>query len=109
MALQPCPETAADPLRTICGPGRLNRSGATLTPVRAVEATELLACDMFNTGGRQITLGDVERYLRQLRGHLPGCDCGHCEAARLARADRVLMIVRVWQRQLAVTRVRALR
>ena len=109
MALQPCPETAADPLRTICGPGRLNRSGATLTPVRAIEATELIALDVFNTGAHQVTLGDVERYLRQLRGHVPDCGCDRCEAAAMVRADGVLMIVRAWQRQLAATRVRALR
>jgi hypothetical protein len=88
---------------------RLNRSGATLTPVRAVEATELIACDVFRIGGRQITLGDVERYLWQLRGHVPDCGCDRCEAAAMVRADRVLMIVRAWQRQLAATRVRALR
>ena len=83
--------------------------GATLSVVRTVEATELLACDLFNTGGRQITLGDVERYLCQLRGHPPQCTCGRCEAAALVRPDRVLMIVRVWQRQVRATRVRALR
>ena len=75
--------------------------------VRVIEATELLALDVFNTGPRQITLGDVEHYLGQLRNHSPECRCGRCQAAATVRPDRVLMVVRVWQRQLAVTRLRA--
>ena len=35
--------------------------------VRVVEATELIALDVFNTGARQITLGDVEHYVHELR------------------------------------------
>jgi hypothetical protein len=77
--------------------------------VRAVEATELIALAVYETGQRQITLGDVERYLGQLRNHPPDCGRGRCEAAAIVRADRVLMVVRVWQRQVAATRVRALR
>lgn len=73
------------------------------------EATELIALDVFNSGQRQITLGDVEHYLGQLRGHSPECRCGRCSASRIVRPDRVLMIVRVWQRQMAATKVRALR
>jgi hypothetical protein len=44
------------------------------------------ALDVFNAAARQITLGDVERYLGQLRNHLPrvrvwalrrdGTECG---------------------------------
>jgi hypothetical protein len=77
--------------------------------VRVVQATELLALDVFNSGARQITIGDVEHYIAELRGHPPQCRCGRCEAAAIVRPDRVLMIVRVWQRQVAKTRVRALR
>ncbi len=77
--------------------------------MHAVEATELIALDMFNIGARQITLGDVEHYIHGLRSHSPECRCGRCQAAAIVRPDRVLMIVRVWQRQVAKTRVRALR
>ena len=77
--------------------------------MHAVEATELLALDQFNTGARQITLGDVEHHLRQLRSHSPECRCGRCQAAAIVRADRVLMIVRAWQRQQRATRVRGMR
>ena len=73
------------------------------------EATELLALDVFNTGARQITLGDVEQYLGQLRNLCPECACGRCQLAAIVRPDRGLMIVRAWQRQLATTRMRALR
>ena len=106
-------------LRTHCGPGPDRLRGASALPqrtdqcdtdpVRAIEATELLACDVFNTGARQITLGDIQRYLSELRSHPPQCTCGRCRAAALVRADRVLMIVRVWQRQVAATRTQALR
>jgi hypothetical protein len=54
----------------------------TVCAVRVIEATELLALDVFNTGRRQITLGDVGRYLGQLRNHSPECACGRCQAAR---------------------------
>jgi hypothetical protein len=77
--------------------------------VHAVEATELLALDQFNTGARQITLGDVEHYLGQLRSDSPECRCGRCQAAAIVRADRVLMIVRAWQRQQRAARVRGMR
>jgi hypothetical protein len=86
-----------------------SRRGCHTEPVRAVEATELLACDIFNTGSRQITLGDVERHLAALRSHPPQCTCGRCQAAALVRADRVLMVVRAWQRQVHATRAWALR
>ena len=77
--------------------------------MRDVQATELIALDVFNSGARQITLGDVEHYLAQLRSHSPQCRCGRCQAAAIVRPDRVLMIVRSWQRQVRTTRTRALR
>jgi hypothetical protein len=81
----------------------------TVHPVRVIEATELLALDVFNTGRRQITLSDVEHYIHTLRSHPPECQCGRCAAAAIVRPDRVLMIVRVWQRRAGVTRLRARR
>jgi hypothetical protein len=77
--------------------------------VRVIEATEMIALDVFNTGAWRITLGDVERHLNELRSHPPQCDCGRCQAAAIVRADRVLWVVRAWQRQVYATRARALR
>ena len=39
--------------------------------LRVIEAIELVALDVFNAGARQITLGDVERYLGALRNQSP--------------------------------------
>ena len=77
--------------------------------VDTVQATELLALDIFNSGARQITIGDVECHIHRLRGHPAACPCGRCTAAAIVRPDRVLMIVRIWQRQVRATRLRALR
>jgi hypothetical protein len=77
--------------------------------LRVIEAIELVALDVLNAGRRQITLSDVDHHLGQLRNHCAKCACGCCQAAAIVRPDRVLMIVRCWQRQLAVTRLRALR
>ncbi len=76
--------------------------------VNVTEATEKLALDVFNSGARQITIGDVEHYVAELRGHGAECRCGRCAAAAIVRPDRVLMIVRAWQRQQRATRVRAM-
>ena len=40
--------------------------------MRVIEAVELVALDVFNSGRRQITLADVEHYLSQLLSHCPG-------------------------------------
>jgi hypothetical protein len=84
-------------------------TGLRSCPVHVVQATELLALDVFSSGGRQITLGDVECYIHGLRSHSPQCRCGRCAAAAIVRPDRVLMIVRARQQQLRATKVRALR
>ena len=76
--------------------------------MRVELATELIALDVFNPGARQITIGDVEQYVHELRAHCPECRCGRCSAAAIVRPDRVLMIVRAWQREVRQTRVRAL-
>jgi hypothetical protein len=62
--------------------------------VDVVQATELLALDLFNSGARQITIDDVECHVRRLRGHPAACPCGRCSAATIVRPDRVLMNVR---------------
>ena len=77
--------------------------------VNADQATELLALDLFNTGARQIMLWDVEHCIHELRSHSHECRCGRCQAAAMVRPDRVLMVVRCWQKQARETRLRALR
>jgi len=59
-------------------------------------------------GGRR-RKNDKHQRDNELRGHVDECCCGRCAAAAIVRADRVLMIVRVWQRQMATTRARAMR
>ena len=76
--------------------------------MRVIEATELLVLDVFNTRARQITLGDVEHYIHGLRGHVDECRCGRCAAAAIVRPDRVLAVVRGWQRRQRLTRLDAL-
>ena len=67
-------------------------AGSTVScPEHRRRPTELLALDVYNNGGRQITLGDVEGHLRRIRGHPPACPCGRCSAAAIVRPDRVLM------------------
>jgi hypothetical protein len=99
---------AADPAQRRVRRHR-RHGGSTVCAVRVVEATELLALDVFGSGARQITLSDVEHYLGQLRSHSPECRCGCCQAAAIVRPDRVLMVVRSWQRQVRATKVRGMR
>jgi hypothetical protein len=49
--------------------------------VRTVEATELLASDMFNSGERRVTLADVEHYAYELR---PPVDSGSVDTFAVA-------------------------
>ena len=79
-------------------------AGLRFCAVDVVQATELIALDVFNSGARQITLGDVENYIHGLRGHCPECRCGRCQAAAIVRPNRVLMVVRAWQRQVRAMR-----
>ena len=85
--------------------------GVTLERVRAAEATELLAVDMFRRAdGRPITMTMVRSRLEQLRAHRPTCKCGLCgETVAKATADRVYRTASIWQRSVNVTRARAVR
>ena len=79
-----------------------------LVPCMSYQATELIALDLFNSGARQITIGDVECHVRpSTRPSRTVPERGRCEAAAMVRPDRVLMVVRAWQRQAYATKVRA--
>ena len=80
--------------------------------MRVVEASELVAADLFTLAEKtrtRITLGDVERHLCRLACHPPDCQCGRCALVPRVTAQRVFMIASAWQRQVNGTRARALR
>ena len=80
--------------------------------MRVVEASELIAADLFRSADKtryRITFGDVEKYLAQLANHPRGCSCGRCGLVSRVSAQRVYAIASAWQRQVRATRVRALR
>jgi uncharacterized protein YwbE len=80
--------------------------------VRVVEASELIAADLFADADQtreRITFGDVERHLAQLASHPRGCSCGRCALVSGVNAQRVFAIASGWQRQVRATRVRGMR
>jgi len=80
--------------------------------VRTVEASELIATDLFSQADEnryRITLGDVERHLAQLAMHPHDCSCERCGLLPRVSAQRIFMIASAWQRQVRLTRVRARR
>jgi hypothetical protein len=80
--------------------------------VRVVEASELIASEVFKTADQnraRITFGDVQRHLGQLAAHPPDCGCGRCGLAPRVTAQRVFAIASAWQRQVRATRVRGMR
>jgi hypothetical protein len=67
--------------------------------VRTVEASELIAADVFRAADedrRRITFADVERYLAQLAMHPRDCSCGRCAMASQVSAQRVYFIASGW-------------
>jgi hypothetical protein len=80
--------------------------------VRVVEASELIAADLFKIADEtryRITFGDVEKYLAQLANHPRGCSCGRCGLVSRVSAQRVYAIASGWQREITATRARVLR
>ena len=58
--------------------------------VRALEAAEIVALDVFNRAdGQPISMSVVQQRLEQLRAHRPSCRCGLCGLAVRVRASRV--------------------
>ena len=76
--------------------------------MRTVEASELIAADLFRRADEdrlRITYGDVQKYLAQLAAHDPhACTCGRCGLVPLANAQRIFYICSGWQRQMRATR-----
>ena len=89
----------------------MSRCGATLTPraAEAVEAIGVEVCRQCAASGRDVTVPTIERVLRQLQAHRPGCGCGLCAAAASVSADRVFDVVASWERSVRRRRARALR
>jgi hypothetical protein len=81
--------------------------------MRMSEADDLVAVDVFNAAqvtGEPPTMALVRRVIDDLLTHLPECDCGHCEAASIARVKDVWDIASGWEKAVtADTRSRAAR
>lgn len=74
------------------------------------EADSLIAIDCFNaaqTAREPVTVVLVRRVVDQLLAHPTECDCGHCEAAAVARVGDVCNIAATWQRVVALVPRRA--
>jgi hypothetical protein len=72
--------------------------------MRMADADELVAVDVFNAAqvmGEPLTAALVRRVIDDLLTHSPACDCGHCEAAAIARVKDVWDIASGWQKAVA--------
>jgi hypothetical protein len=72
--------------------------------MRMADADELVAVDVFNAAkvtGEPLTTTLVRRVIDDLLTHAPACDCGHCEAAAIARVKDVCDIASGWQKAVA--------
>ena len=80
--------------------------------MRMADADDLAAVGVFNAAkvtGEPVTMALVRRVVDDLRTHPPGCGCGHCEGAAIARDEEVWRIASAWQKAIAATRRRAAR
>lgn len=80
--------------------------------MRIADADSLLAIDCFNTAqsaGEPVTTALVRRVVDELLTHPTECDCGHCEAAAVARIGDVCTIAASWQRVVAAVPRRGVR
>lgn len=72
--------------------------------MRMADADDLVAVDVFNASkvtGEPLTMTLVRRVVDDLLTHSPECDCGHCEAASIARVKDVWDIASGWQKAVA--------
>ena len=79
--------------------------------MRKVEAVELVACHVFNMADhddRSVSMEMVRTRLDRLREHPAGC-CQLCQAAVMVAPADVYRVAKQWQRETALTRIRALR
>ena len=61
--------------------------GATLSPCGSLEATEIVALDLFRRcDGQPIDMAMVRRRITELSSHRPTCSCGLCSAAARVKA-----------------------
>ncbi len=72
--------------------------------MRMADADNLIAIDCFNAAQaahEPVTMTLVRRVIDGLLAHPAECDCGHCEAAAIARVGDVCNIATSWQRVVA--------
>ena len=72
--------------------------------MRMADADDLVAVDVFNAAqltGESVSMTLVRRVVDDLLSHPATCDCGHCEAAALARVKDVWDIASGWQKAVA--------
>jgi hypothetical protein len=81
--------------------------------MRMADADDMVAVDVFNAAqvtGEPVSMTLVRRVVDDLLTHAPACECGHCEAAAVARVKDVWDIASGWQKAVATaTRSRAAR
>jgi hypothetical protein len=81
--------------------------------MRMADADDLVAVAVFNAAqvtGEPPTMALVKRVIDDLLTHAAECDCGHCEAAAVARVKDVWDIASGWQNAVAAdTRIREAR
>ena len=86
----------------------MKRSGATLIVVRAADAVEAIACEVFKrceASNQGVSMSASRDVLDELRAHRATCRCGRCgETVAKARADREFVTAQVWQRSVTATR-----
>jgi hypothetical protein len=80
--------------------------------VRVIECAELLAADLFKNADQtrqRTTLDDVDVIWPSWPAIPVNCTCGRCVLAPRGTPHRDYAIASGWQRQVRMTRVRALR
>ncbi len=80
--------------------------------MRMADADDLVAVDVFNAAqvtGEPVTWELVRRVVDDLLTHPPDCECGHCEAAAVARVGDVWHIASGWQKTVSAIRRRPAR
>lgn len=88
----------------------LRRSCSHTGAMRMADADSLIAIDCYNAaqGAREpVTMALVRRVIDELLTHPAECECGHCEAAAIARVGDVCTIATSWQRVVAAVPRRA--
>lgn len=72
--------------------------------MRIADADNLIAIHCFNaaqSAGKPVTTTLVRQIVDELLTHPTECECGHCEAAAIARIGDVCNIATSWQRVVA--------